>query len=74
MVLRDVCSRGYGCAVRVFLLQVSLRWDDEKRLKAANHAIDHEMSQTGGRRVTSHSQYVYEADRAAHKTDSEQYE
>lgn len=49
-------------------------WDAEKRLKAANRAIDHEMSRTGGRRVTSHLQYVYEADRAAHKTDSEQYE
>lgn len=67
-------SRRYGCAVRGFLLQVSLRWDAEKRLKAANRAIDHEMSRTGGRRVTSHLQYVYEADRAAHKTDSEQYE
>lgn len=49
-------------------------WDAEKRLKAANRAIDHEMSRTGGRRVTSHLQYVYEADRAAHKTDGEQYE
>ncbi|WP_394955924.1 hypothetical protein [Scardovia wiggsiae] len=49
-------------------------WDAEKRLRAANRAIDHEMSRTGGRRVTSHLQYVYEADRAAHKTDSEQYE
>ena len=49
-------------------------WDAEKRLKAANRAIDHEMSRTGGRRVTSHMQDVYEADRTAGKTDGEQYE
>ena len=49
-------------------------WDAEKRLKAANRAIDHEMNRTGGRRVTSHMQDVYEADRTADKTDGEQYE
>ena len=60
--------------MKVFLLQVSLRWNAEKRLKAANRAIDYETSRTGGRRVTSHLKHVYEADRAEHKTDSEQYE
>lgn len=49
-------------------------WDAEKRLKAANHAIDHKISQRGGRRVTSSMQDIYEADKAAYKTDSKQYE
>lgn len=49
-------------------------WDAEKRLRAANSAIDHETSRTSGRRVTSRMQDAYEADKAAYKTDSEQYE
>lgn len=42
-------------------------WDAEKRLKAANRAIDHETNRTEGRRVTSRVQAVYEADT---KTDT----
>lgn len=49
-------------------------WDAEKRLKVANRAIDNEASRTRGRRVTRHMQDVYEADKAAYKTNSEQYE
>ncbi len=49
-------------------------WDAEKRLRAANRAIDNEASRTRGRRVTSHMQDAYEADKAAYKTNSEQYE
>ncbi|MBF1667071.1 MAG: relaxase/mobilization nuclease domain-containing protein [Scardovia wiggsiae] len=49
-------------------------WDAEKRLRAANSAIDHETSRTSGRRATSRMQDAYEADKAAYKTDSEQYE
>lgn len=49
-------------------------WDAEKRLRAANRAIDHEMNRTSDRRLSSRMQEVYEADKAAYKTDSEQYE
>lgn len=49
-------------------------WDAEKRLRAANRAIDHEMNRTSNRRVSSRMQDVYEADKTAYKTDSEQYE
>lgn len=36
-------------------------WDAEKKLKAANRAIDHEMSQRGDRRVTSYMQDICDA-------------
>ena len=44
-------------------------WDAEKRLKAANRAIDHEASRPKGRRVTSRIQAVYEADTKADTMD-----
>lgn len=54
--------------------QRQAREEAEKRLRAANRAIDNEASRTRGRRVTSHMQDAYEADKAAYKTNSEQYE
>ncbi|MDU5889698.1 MAG: hypothetical protein E6Z24_06970, partial [Dialister sp.] len=49
-------------------------WDAEKRLRAANRAIDHEMNRTSDRRVSSRMQDVCEADKTAYQTDSEQFE
>ncbi|WP_085831142.1 relaxase/mobilization nuclease domain-containing protein [Collinsella vaginalis] len=49
-------------------------WDAEKRLKAANRAIDHEASRTSGRRVTSQIQGVYDAEKANQKPDDVQFE
>ena len=44
-------------------------WDAEKRLRAANRAVDHEMSRTEGRQVRSSMQAVYEADAKADTMD-----
>lgn len=49
-------------------------WDAEKRLKAANRAIDHEMSRPEGRRVTSKMQAIYEADTKTDTMDDIEYE
>ena len=49
-------------------------WDAEKRLKAANRAIDHETSRMVGGRVTRRVHAIYEADRATAKTNGEQFE
>lgn len=49
-------------------------WDAEKRLRAANRAIDREMSRTDGRRVTSHMQDVYEKAHAEHANEEYEHE
>ena len=49
-------------------------WNAEKRLKAANSAVDHEMNRTGGRRVTSHMQDVYEKVQSEHPVEEYEHE
>ena len=49
-------------------------WDAEKRLRAVSRAIDREMSRTGGSRVTSHMQEVYEKVQSEHPVEEYEHE
>ena len=49
-------------------------WDAEKRLRVASRSIDREMSRTGGRRVTSYMQEIYEKVQSEHPVEEYEHE